>query len=232
LDMLMQFNALNECFYISHSGSFGTINCLRLGLESISLEQPVEPANASPAPTAPESRRYFSFTAPLPASNATSPSLIRVPWTEINAALGQVALLLLTMEKFTLSGIHYRHQIVHQGSTTKIGIRRAGGTAVSLYNLYHDDSFQLFGRRNFNIAIECLCECVWDAAEAVQKRDHTITLPYALERVKGELLIGKLPASIAFGQDGTEWTRAMKYLLTDIKHIMTFRPFLGSNCRH
>jgi hypothetical protein len=132
------------------------------------------------------------------------------------------------LEKFQYAGISYRHQIINQGSTTKIGIRRGAAAAVSQYNLHHDDSFQLFGRRNFNIAIECLCECVLDAAEAVKDRDPTMTLPYAIERSKGELTIGRLPVCIPFGQDGTGWTRAMQYLLTDIKHIMAFRLFLSS----
>ena len=227
LDVVMQWNALNDCFFISHGGPFATINGLRLGLESVPMDQPMEPAVLSSNSATPETRRYFNFTSPSPphAPSATPP--IRVPWTEINAALGQVALLLSTLEKFPHCGIRYRHQLVHQGSTAKVGIRRAG--SVSLYNLYHDDTFQLFGRRNFNIAIECLCDCVIDAAEALQARDRAMTLPYTLERVKGELRIGQLPTSIAFGQDGTEWTRAMKYLLTDLKHIMTFRLFLGSN---
>jgi hypothetical protein len=145
--------------------------------------------------------------------------------------LGQVALLLSTLEKFPHCGIKYRHQIIHQGSTSKIGLRK-GNNNVSVYNLfYQEDSFQLFGRRNFQFAIECLCECVMDAADAVQKRDRTIVLPHTLERLnnsKGELTIDRIPVAAVFSSDGTEWTRAMNYLLTDIKQVMAFRLFLDS----
>ncbi|GKY95372.1 hypothetical protein MPSEU_000498900 [Mayamaea pseudoterrestris] len=233
LNLFMQWNALNDCFHISQCGAFGTINGLRLGLESAPIEQPVDSVIAlTSSSVAPERRRYFGMTSP-PMQASISPSSasppIRVPWTEINAALGQVALLLTTLEKFPQSGIQYHHQLLPQGSTTKIGIRRNGSATATLYNLFHDDSFQWFGRRNFNLAIESLCECVMEAAETVQRRDAAMELPYALERVKGELQIGRLPVAIAFGQSGTEWTRAMKYLLTDIKHILTFRLFLSSN---
>jgi beclin 1 len=249
LDLFMQWNAITDCFHISVLGAFGTINGLRLGLESPSLEPLVEPIITSPTP-APETRRFFSFTGPATTdsssqhqSSSRSPP-IRVPWTEINAALGQVALLLSTLAKIPHCGIVYRHQIITQGSTSKIGMRRNGSyitnhsnnsnngnAALSVYNLHHDDSFQLFGRRNFNTALECLCECVMDAAEAVQKRDRTISLPHAIERIKGgDLTIGGLLVSFpTVQQDPTEWTRAMKYLLTNVKHIMTFRLFLGSS---
>jgi len=191
----------------------------------------------------------------------------RVPWSEINSALGQLALLLSVLEREPHCGIRYRHRIVHQGSTSKIGIRRTGGglllgavaphaaatspsfdlddedlSSLSLYNLYSDDSFQFFGRRNFNIALECLAECVIDAATAIQKRDRTITLPHEiLEKnalpsssnntktgttatASNEVTIGGIP--VTYGADGgTEWTTAMKYLLTDVKHLLTFRVF-------
>jgi hypothetical protein len=125
---------------------------------------------------------------------------------------------LFLLERIPHCGVVYRHQIVPRGSTSYIVFNGSN------FNLYSDDSFQFFGRRNFNMALEYLLECVFQAALAVQKWDRTIALPYAIVRKKsGELTVGGL--SVAFGQDGVEWTRAMKYLLTNVKQLLAFRGF-------
>jgi hypothetical protein len=159
-------------------------------------------------------------------TNTPSPAAasVRVPWTEINSALGQVALLLATLEKKPHCGVKFRHEIVPLGSTSRIGIRRGDTVATTLYNLYSDDSFQFFGKRNFNLALQYLLECVGDAAESIQKRDRTIAMPHAIEKSpRGDFTIGGL--SVSYGVDGVEWTRAMKYMLTNIKQLLIYRSF-------
>ena len=57
------------------------------------------------------------------------------------------------------------------------------------------------------------------AEETVQERDRTIALPHAIEAsARGEMTIGGLP--VAYGPEGEQWTRAMKYLLTDLKWLV------------
>lgn len=239
-----EWDATHDCFHISHRGPFATINGLRLGAEAPPVDSGGTTTDAAtvppPSSNASESRGYFSFVASSSVTSNTKVtdvstgskgqavegsfrSIIKVPWTEINSALGQVALLLSTLEKHPHSGIKFRHEIIHMGSTSKIGIRRGGDNSAStLYNLFSDDGFQFFGRRNFNIALECLLDCVEDAASVIQQRDRTIALPYAIGKSpRGESTVGGLP--IVFRTDGVEWTRAMKYLLTDLKHLMTYR---------
>lgn len=241
-----EWDAMHDCFHISHRGPFATINGLRLGAEAPPVDSggtTTDTATVPPSSSsfASESRGYFSFVASSSATSNTKATdvstgskgqaaggslrstPIKVPWTEINSALGQVALLLCSLEKRPHSGIKFRHEIVHLGSTSKIGVRRGGDNSPpTLYNLFSDDGFQFFGRRNFNIALECLLDCVEDAASVIQERDRTIALPYAIGKsLRGESTVGGLP--IVFGTDGVEWTRAMKYLLTDLKHLMTYR---------
>jgi hypothetical protein len=50
-------------------------------------------------------------------------------------------------------------------------------------------------------------------------------MPHAIEKSPrgGELTIGGLPVS--YGVDGVEWTRAMKYMLTNIKQLLIYRSF-------
>ena len=205
LQLAQQWNALSDCFQISHRGSFGTINGLRLGAEAPALQEETT--------TSPTNRRPFL------GDHQPPPSIIRVPWLEINAALGHVALLLSTLESRPHAGITLRHAVLPMGSYSKVGIRRGG--SVAWYQLYSDDSFQFFGKRNFNIALQCMVECVVDAVEAVQKRDRTIAVPHLIEKQRDFMSVGGM--SIVYGGDAVEWTRAMKYLLTDIKHLLTYR---------
>jgi beclin 1 len=230
LELSQQWNVTNDCFHIWHQGPFGTINGHRLGAEAPVLDLSVN--TPPPAPEAPR-RSLFSSVADTAktgtgsngtgAISAQAAASIRVPWAEINSALGQVSLLLSTLEKKPHSGVKFRHEIVPLGSTSRIGIRR-GDTVTTLYNLYSDDSFQFFGKRNFNLALQYLLECVADAAESIQQRDRTVAMPHAIEKSpRGELTIGGLPVS--YGVDGVEWTRAMKYMLTNIKQLLIYRSF-------
>lgn len=231
LKLALQWNSY-DCFRIWHRGPFVTMNGLRLGAEATYLLSEAEittaMTKASTVRTSEGRRQFLSFTNST--SEPSSPTQLIVPtstvtkvaWNEINAALGFLALLLSVLEQKPHSGIKYQFEIVYQGSTSKIGVRR--GESLTLYNLHSDDGFQFFGKRSFNTAIQCLVQCVMDAAESIQKRDPTISLPHAIERpARGEFTIGGL--LLSFGVDGTEWTRAMKYLLTDVKQLMVFRGF-------
>jgi len=253
LELAQQWNVVNDAFHIASLGPFATIDGHRLGAQAptslllLSSEtNPTATTTTASAGLAEGPRRYLSFAStslapnapnktaaaasgnngappPTPPPSAAAAAAIRVPWTEINSALGQTALLLSTLERNPHSGIKFRHQIVPLGSTSRIGIRR-GDTVTTLYNLYSDDSFAFFGKRNFNLALLYLLECVADAADCIHERDRTIVLPHAIEKSPwGDLTIGGL--SVAYGVDGVEWTRAMKYMLTDIKHLLIYRSF-------
>jgi hypothetical protein len=196
-------------------------------------------------------RRYHLFSSSMAATvnNNTSPAEthagtykpeapLKIPWIEINSALGQVALLLHVLEQKPHSGISYGHEIQPMGSTSKIGISRSETAAVTYYNLCSDDGFSLFGKRNFNIALQTLLECIYTAAHAIQQRDRTIAIPHAIQppraqqhlhqhqhsrannNTSAEWTIGGL--SIHYGLDGVEWTRAMKYLLTNVKWLVAY----------
>lgn len=243
LNLAEKWNATNDCFHIWHRGPFGTINGLRLASEVPSL--PSGPSDEGAAKASDPSTNGAATTTGMPslvgslgsivgtaASSDTAaaqngnnaqqqpvPENLRVPWVEINSALGLLVLLLSTLEKKSHSGIKYNNKLVPQGSTSKIGVRK--GESVTFYNLYSDDSFQFFGKRSFNIALNGLLRCLQDAGEAVENIDRTIALPYPIESIPAGLLsIGGL--SVAFGTDGEQWTRAMKYILTDVKWLVAF----------
>ena len=223
-NLARESKALHDAFHIGYQGPFATINGLRLGAEATLEDYQGDEGGSGAATRGNRSSNGSNST------NTTASSTVKVPWSEINSALGSLALLLSCLEQKKHAEIRYKHEIVCCGSTSKIGLgrrddnQRGVGTMSSThYNLFSDDSFQFFGRRNFNTALFCLVQCVTDAAEAIQRRDPTIHLPHLIERSNREVTIGGLP--IAYGADGVEWTRAMKYLLTNVKHLTAYRAF-------
>ncbi|KAL7561232.1 hypothetical protein ACA910_004153 [Epithemia clementina (nom. ined.)] len=260
---MQRWMSLNDCFYIGTQGPFATINGLRLGAEAVvenfdsmrllpttsggekssnsnhrnnAQSLPSQSNQARRSGLGDSSRSGGGGGAGMSDNSASVPVVVslKVPWSEINSALGQLALLLSIIETTPNCGFRYRHEILCMGSTSKMGIRRNGSSSVAYYNLYSDDSFQFFGRRNFNTALQCLLQCVLDASEQIRDKDPTITLPHPIEKPHaaaaarssssggGELTVGGL--SVTYGNDGVEWTRAMKYLLTNVKNLLLFRP--------
>lgn len=225
LQSAASMNALNDCFHIWHGGAFGTINGLRLGnfagvAHTANLPDGIH-ASTRNIPTQP-SFFSFSFFGEHENNKVDSLSASRVPWSEINAALGFVALLLATVEGNPNSGVNFSSfDIVPMGSFSKIVTKVDNGIAPAVYNLFSEDSFQIFGKRNFNAALNGLLKCVLEVGQAVAKRDGAMALPHSVQSVgRGEYAVGGL--SISHGSDGERWTRALKYLLTDMKWIIAF----------
>jgi len=215
------------------------------------------------APASPTKQQLSAGTAT--ASTAlTKSKTVRVPWREINAALGQLALLLSVLEQSLAvppsldpsasNNIKqppplFRYELQVMGSTSKIGLRRPNNAATSFYNLYFVDEGvfqQLFGKRNFNTALQYLVNCVRSAATVLQQQQRrsssgggiqVVVLPHEMvEDKNGTVTVGGLSVqyfstTTATGTAGTnteeehlaEWTRAMKYLLTNVKHLMVHR---------
>jgi hypothetical protein len=225
-----EWNVTNDCFHIWHRGPFGTINGLRLGSE-VPLPSPSRVIGDSMLIASEGSNGRTDVCTPSSLSNGSTNASpqngraqelsegVRVPWVEINSALGIIVLLLANVEKKSLSGITYHNKLVPQGSTSKIGVRK--GESVTFYNLFSDDNFQFFGKRSFNIALNGLLRCLSDAGAAVEKVDRTMAMPYPLEcDASGIYTIGGL--SVSYTPEGDSWTRAMKYVLTDTKWLVAF----------
>ena len=130
-------------------------------------------------------------------------------WREINAGLGSVALLVQILQKRL--GIRSKYEIECGASTSKIG--KDGG---ALYNLYFESSFQFFAKRNFHTACLYLLESIHELGEFVKERDGSIVLPYEIEADK----INQV--SVYFWAPDNDWTRAMKYMLTNLKHLLVY----------
>eukprot|EP00300_Choanocystis_sp_HF-7_P041880 c8659_g1_i1.p1 GENE.c8659_g1_i1~~c8659_g1_i1.p1 ORF type:complete len:429 (+),score=101.57 c8659_g1_i1:193-1287(+) len=147
---------------------------------------------------------------------------IAVSWEEINAAWGQTALLVATLARkcrfeFT------EWIIVPIGSNTRIHKKEKGGRSSSGFELFGSETSigkkLLGGNRSFDKAMVAFLACVRELAMEVRRRRPTLSLPYAIEDarigpVDGEMLSIRVSS-------WEPWTRACKFLLTDIKWILS-----------
>ena len=247
LAVLRTLDVTNDCFHIWHRGPYGTINGLRLGTEI----SPAASLSASgggggqgsagnttsvggggafdlSSMVAGAAASFFSdqnTTSVSGENNSSASDSFKVPWSETNAALGQVVLLLSVLQAKPNSGIVFKtHELIPMGACSKIGVRHTDGRATTEYGLfYSDESFSFFGKRNFNTALGGLFHCLKDVINVAARRDRTITPPHEviIPSGRGEITIGGLP--IAFdGSNGESWSKAMKYLLTDLKWLVAF----------
>jgi hypothetical protein len=258
LSLASRWNVTNDAFHIWHVGPWATINGARLGSESpklpvlILLEEEKKENDPGSAPPPPQPRRYLLWPS-SPAADASAsisapqhhpqhqhqqqpqpPSEApKVPWPEVNAALGHAVLLVKLLQE--RGNFQLTHELHPMASTSQIGIRRGGTTTTAtaaaapvVYNLYFEESsFHLFkgnGLRNFNIALQAFTQCIAEASR--QQKDKTIAIPHAImSRHYGtsneEWKIGGLP--IAYTEaTAVDFTRACKYLLTDLKWLVAY----------
>lgn len=248
LEVLRSLDVTNDCFHIWHRGPYGTINGLRLGTDITPASSSMGSGEGGQGSAGNSSSDggggafdLSSMVAGAAASFFSEPNAssvasggnntgsafdsFKVPWSETNAALGQVVLLLSILQAKPNSGIVFKtHELLPLGACSKIGVRHTDGRATTEYGLfYSDESFSFFGKRNFNTALNGLFHCLRDVINVAARRDRTITLPHEviIPSGRGEITIGGLP--IAFdGGNGESWSKAMKYLLTDLKWLVAF----------
>lgn len=137
-----------------------------------------------------------------------------IEWTEINAALGQ-AILAVTVIANKAGIIFKKYILIPMGSfpkVCKIEDKR------SQYSLFTDGSFSLFPKRNFNTALIGFLTCVQELGDHVTKHDPTLQLPYTIYINDGKIH----DQIITLGSDDETWTRALKFLLADIKWIIAW----------
>jgi hypothetical protein len=135
-------------------------------------------------------------------------------WVEVNAGLGQAALA-LSVAASALGVKFTTYAPLPMGSYSKI-VRPEDGKV--LYNLFSDESFSLFPHRNLNQALKAFLHCLRDVGLHVSQQDPTLQLPHKIDAEGG--MIGGL--SVALGSAGDNFSRAMKFMLTDIKWIIAF----------
>ncbi|KAI9290111.1 autophagy protein Apg6-domain-containing protein [Umbelopsis sp. AD052] len=140
-----------------------------------------------------------------------------IDWNEINAAMGQTLLLLYTVaNKLKFQFKTYR--LVPMGSFSRI--QKIDGDSVVTYELYGSGDFainRMFLNRRFDHALVALLNCLQQLSDFAEQRDKSLRLPYRINKDK----IGDTSIRLQFNQDEL-WTRALKYMLTNMKWILIF----------
>ncbi|KAL9645675.1 hypothetical protein ABK040_003408 [Willaertia magna] len=134
-----------------------------------------------------------------------------VEWNEINAAWGQAALLLFSLSKhkhFAFS----KYKIIPMGSFSRIETLDNKNS----YDLFGGGSIGgLFWQSKFDKAMVAFLHCLKELGTFAEKQDAEFELPY---KILDDKVGGK---SIKLGND-ENWTRACKYVLTDLKYLISF----------
>merc|ERR1712039_565348 len=141
-------------------------------------------------------------------------------WEEINAAWGQACLLLdALVKKCGVPMSQYR--LLPRGSYSAI---QAGGDILEPYS--SDGGLtRFFSDRRFDLAMSSFLGCLKEVTRFLQ-RDPTMRLPFKIEGDK----VGGFSIRVQFNQD-ERWTKALKYMLTDLKWIIAFVESRGYNER-
>jgi len=161
---------------------------------------------------------YVWYTGPFATINAFKlGNLVNKPVesTEINAALGQAALVLNIIT--SRCGIEFKQfHIAPMGSFARI--LKADDRRTS-YPLFIDaGSFSFFPKRNFNLALSGFMQCIFELGEYISAYDPTLSVPYKIE--VGESKIAD--KSFVYGGDEEVWTHALKHMLANIKWIIAW----------
>lgn len=167
---------------------------------------------------------------------------IRVPWQEINAAVGQLVLLLATIiTRLNIKTKGYKLQPM--GSFSKVCKLQPEEQEWVTYEAYCTDGFKLgkiFRKETgFDKSIECLLEIVQlmaaelsrppstandatsgnaNANENDDEGTYDVELPYVMHKDK----INGISVKLFGGKPTLEWTTAMKFLLTNAKWLLAF----------
>ncbi|AAS51380.1 ACR154Wp [Eremothecium gossypii ATCC 10895] len=153
-------------------------------------------------------------------------SQVRVPWQEINAAMGQLILLLATIA----AKIHYEldgYRLKPLGSYSKVERFDPHTQRWNVYNAYSNDDFKigkLFHKEtSLDKALEAIIAIVDQIAKRIStlSRDHNdggMELPYSMQKDK----INGIPIKLLGSDPTLEWTTSCKFLLTNAKWLLAF----------
>ena len=142
---------------------------------------------------------------------------VSVEWTEINAALGQVVLLL-----HTVAHVHnvtfLSHILSPMGSFSKIYRLEDPKTGYELYGSGVAQLGRLFGASRFDRGLGMMLACTKELLAFASRRPRagmSAQPPYVIE----DDLVGGYSVRLQFSQED-KWTRAFMCLLTDLRWLI------------
>lgn len=148
----------------------------------------------------------------------------KVPWPEINSALGQVTLLLI----FIIGRLDLKlkdYTLIPKGSNSQIikfsaNATTSGTPHKSVLNLYSSNEFslgKLFNYNKLDVTMIAVLDILSQIEACLSNIDSEIELPYRISE-KHDNIGGK---SIRLSSLN-EWTTSCKFLLTDLNWLLTY----------
>uniref|UniRef100_A0A2P2HZR8 Beclin-1-like protein n=1 Tax=Hirondellea gigas TaxID=1518452 RepID=A0A2P2HZR8_9CRUS len=146
---------------------------------------------------------------------------MQVSWTEINAALGQMALLLCSIaRKFQLNFSKY--EIVPYGNHSYVKVK---GPENRILPLYHYSVIKMMViNTSFDLAMVAFLECFVELVQHLERRSNTtLSLPYPINKhlLEDPQAGARYSIKTQFNPD-EQWTKALKFLLTNLKWALTW----------
>ena len=146
---------------------------------------------------------------------------VAVEWSEINAAFGQCALLLHCLAK-KINLTFERYRLVPYGNYSFLESLADPSKQLPLYG---QGGFRFTWSTKFDNAIMAFLDCLQQFKQEVEKMDNNFRLPYRMTD-KGKIEDTKIQGNsysmkIQFNSE-EQWTKAMKYMLTNLKWILAW----------
>lgn len=153
----------------------------------------------------------------------------RVPWPEVNAALGQIVLLLVFLQKrlsvtlkfYKLVPMGSKSYIIKDGTTLNLlHAEDPGSKTHSVLPFYSTNEFTLGKLFNFNkldVAMMALLDILAQFEVKLTSLDQELELPYKIS-ARHDSIGGK---SIRVTSN-SQWTEACRYLLIDLNWILSY----------
>lgn len=150
----------------------------------------------------------------------------KIIWSEVNAALGQIVLLLnfllkrlkMNLKNYKLIPLGSQSQIVkYINNTNANGERNKSKTVLNLYSSNDFTLGKLFNFNKMDVSMIALLEIVSQIEDKFKSIDLEIEFPYAISP-KNDSIGGK---SIRI-TSSNEWTDSCKFLLTNLRWMLTY----------
>ena len=145
---------------------------------------------------------------------------VPVEWSEINAALGQAALLLVTLAR-NAGATFVRYKVVPYGNQTFVDVIEGKKKSPHL-PLYSSAGLRIFADSKFDLGLVAYLDCLNQLKQHIEiSSGSRFALPYSIS--KDRIGNGKEFYSVKTQFNTLEgWTKALKFVLTNLRWALTY----------
>lgn len=145
---------------------------------------------------------------------------VPVEWGEINAALGQAALLLVTLAR-NAGATFVRYKVMPYGNQSFVDVLE-GKKKNQHWPLYSSAGLRIFADSKFDLGLVAYLDCLNQLKQHIEQSSRSrFALPYTI--LKDRIGNGKEFYSVKTQFNTLEgWTKALKFVLTNLRWALTW----------